>query len=329
MPEAKTQLGPQDPQIDLSIVVVNYNTCHLLDELFASIARATQGLSLQLIMVDNASTDKSVEYLERTAYPIELVLNQKNVGFGRANNQALPFVRGRHVLLLNTDAFVSEDTFTKTVAWMNEHPECGVLGVRLVGRDGALQPSCRYRPTIANIFLHKTGLFRWFPSVRAVDDMAWPHDAVRECDWVPGCYYLIRREVLRTVGLFDPRFFMYYEEVDHCIRVQQAGWKVFFYPFTQVVHIGGESAKSVAEISKTGRQISALQMESEWLFVRKHHGLWGLWAHLALLVLADLIQLAKDLIKRRCGAVALQNLARMRAAWTILNKTRWGMVPTR
>ena len=329
MPEAKTQLGPQDPQIDLSIVVVNYNTSHLLDELFASIARATQGLSLQLIVVDNASTDTSVEYLRRTAYPIELVINQKNVGFGRANNQALPFVRGRHVLLLNTDAFVSEDTFTKTVAWMNEHPECGVLGVRLVGRDGALQPSCRYRPTIANIFLHKTGLFRWFPSVRAVDDMAWPHDAVRECDWVPGCYYLIRREVLRTVGLFDPRFFMYYEEVDHCIRVQQAGWKVFFYPFTQVVHIGGESAKSVAEISKTGRQISALQMESEWLFVRKHHGLWGLWAHLALLVLADLIQLAKDLIKRRCGAVALQNLARMRAAWTILNKTRWGMVPTR
>lgn len=329
MTEAKTQLGPHDPQIDLSIVVVNYNTCHLLDELFASIARATQGLSLQLIVVDNASADKSVEHLERTAYPIELVLNQKNVGFGRANNQALPLVRGRHVLLLNTDAFVSQDTLTKTVAWMDEHPACGVLGVKLIGRDGALQPSCRYRPTVVNIFLNKTGFGKWLPFVKAVDDMTWAHDAVRECDWVPGCYYLIRREVLRTVGLFDPRFFMYYEEVDHCIRVQQAGWKVFFYPFTQVVHIGGESAKSVAEISKTGRQISALQMESEWLFVRKHHGLWGLWAHLALLVLADLIQLAKDLIKRRCGAVALQNLARMRAAWTILNKTRWGMVPTR
>ena len=329
MPEATPQLGALDPKVDLSIVVVNYNTCHLLAELFASIARATQGLSLQVIVVDNASTDRSVEHLQKSAYPIELVLNQKNVGFGRANNQALPLVRGRHVLLLNTDAFVSQDTLTKTVAWMDEHPACGVLGVKLIGRDGALQPSCRYRPTVVNIFLNKTGFGKWLPFVKAVDDMTWAHDAVRECDWVPGCYYLIRREVLRTVGLFDPRFFMYYEEVDHCIRVQQAGWKVFFYPFTQVVHIGGESAKSVAEISKTGRQISALQMESEWLFVRKHHGLWGLWAHLALLVLADLIQLAKDLIKRRCGAVALQNLARMRAAWTILNKTRWGMVPTR
>lgn len=329
MTKSLLPLGRRDPKIDLSIVLVNYNTCHLLAELFASITRATQGFSIQVIVVDNASTDGSVAHLKETAYPVELVFNPTNVGFGRANNQALPLLRGRHVLLLNTDAFVAEDTFTKTIPFMDEHPDCGVLGVRLVGRDGGLQPSCRYRPTIANIFLNKTGLSRWFPSVKAVDDMTWPHDAVRECDWVPGCYYLIRREVLSQVGLFDPRFFIYYEEVDHCIRVQQAGWKVFFYPFTQVVHIGGESAKSVAEISTAGRQISALQTESEWLFMRKHHGLWGLWAHLALLVLADLVQLSKDLIKRRGGAVARLNLVRLRSAWTILTKTRWGMTPTR
>lgn len=329
MPEATPQLGPLDPKIDLSIVVVNYNTCHLLAELFASIVRATQGLSLQVIVVDNASTDRSVEHLQKSAYPIELVLNQKNVGFGRANNQALPLVRGRHVLLLNTDAFVSQDTLTKTVAWMDEHPTCGVLGVKLIGRDGALQPSCRYRPTVVNIFLNKTGFGKWLPFVKAVDDMTWAHDAVRECDWVPGCYYLTRREVLRTVGLFDPRFFMYYEEVDHCIRVKQAGWKVFFYPFTQVVHIGGESAKSVAKISKTGRQISALQVESEWLFIRKHHGVGGLFLHAFLVVLADLIQLLKDLLRCRGWSLAMQNLGRSRSALSILHKTRWGQVPTR
>lgn len=329
MPEATPQLGPLDPKVDLSIVVVNYNTCHLLAELFASIARATQGLSLQVIVVDNASTDRSVEHLQKSAYPIELVLNQKNVGFGRANNQALPLVRGRHVLLLNTDAFVSQDTLTKTVAWMDEHPACGVLGVKLIGRDGALQPSCRYRPTVVNIFLNKTGFGKWLPFVKAVDDMTWAHDAVRECDWVPGCYYLTRREVLRTVGLFDPRFFMYYEEVDHCIRVKQAGWKVFFYPFTQVVHIGGESAKSVAKISKTGRQISALQVESEWLFIRKHHGVGGLFLHAFLVVLADLIQFFKDLLRCRGWSLAMQNLGRSRSALSILHKTRWGQVPTR
>lgn len=329
MAEAPLQLGQLDPQIDLSIVLVTFNTCHLLVELFASIARAHQGLNIQVIVVDNASTDSSVEQLKKITHPVELIFNQTNLGFGRANNQALPLVRGRHVLLLNTDALVSEDAFTKTIAWMDEHPDCGVLGVRLEGPDGVLQPSCRYRPTVANIFLKKTGLSGWFPSVRAVDDMAWRHNTVRECDWVPGCYYLIRREVLSQVGLFDPRFFMYYEEVDHCVRVQQAGWKVVFYPFTRVEHIGGESAKSLAEISKSGRQISALQMESEWLFMRKHHGLWGLSQHLVLLLLADLILLAKDLVKRRGWSVALKHLAHSRSAWSILVKTRWGLVPTR
>lgn len=329
MSESKRKLGSLDPSIDLSIVVVNYNTCHLLVELFASIQQATHGLSLQVIVVDNASTDLSVDFLKTTQFPVEVVYNQKNVGFGRANNQALPHVRGRHVLLLNTDAFVAPDTFIKTLAWMDAHPACGVLGVKLIGRDGALQPSCRYRPTMANIFLNKTGLAKLFPAVKPVDDMAWPHDAVRECDWVPGCYYLIRREALNEVGLFDPRFFMYYEEVDHCIRVQRAGWKVFFYPFTQVVHIGGESAKSVAKISKSGRQISALQVESEWLFMRKHHGLLGLWCHLFLMVLANLVQLVKDLLRRRGGAVVWQNLVRLRTSLAILSQTRWGLRPTR
>ncbi|POZ99712.1 glycosyltransferase family 2 protein, partial [Pseudomonas sp. MWU12-2312b] len=110
---------------------------------------------------------------------------------------------------------------------------------------GDLQPSCRYFPTPLNVFMARTGLERFFPGVKKVDDMTWDHNSVRECDWVPGCYYLIRREVIDQVGLFDPRYFLYYEEVDHCKRVKQAGWKVVYYPHTTVVHIGGESAKSV------------------------------------------------------------------------------------
>ena len=106
--------------------------------------------------------------------------------------------------------------------------------------------------------------------------MDWDHASVRECDWVPGCYYLIRREVIDQVGLFDPRYFLYYEEVDHCKRVKQAGWKVVYYPHTTVVHIGGESAKSVDQLNVDGRQIPTLQIESELLYFRKHHGLPGL-----------------------------------------------------
>ena len=202
-------------------------------------------------------------------------VNSKNVGFGRANNQLLPQIAAKYVLLLNTDAFVSPDTLTKTVAYLDEHPDCGVLGVRLVGRDGTLQPSCRYFPTPFNLFLTKTGLAQLFPAVGLVDDMAWDHATVRECDWVPGCYYLIRREVIDQVGLFDPRFFLYYEEVDHCRRVKAAGWQVVYFPDTEVVHIGGESAKSAGSLTESGRQLSALQVESELLYFRKHYGLLG------------------------------------------------------
>ena len=106
--------------------------------------------------------------------------------------------------------------------------------------------------------------------------MLWGHDSVRECDWVPGCFYLIRRQVIEHVGLFDPIYFVYYEEVDHCRRVRDAGWSVVYFPFTQVVHIGGESAQSAGSLTDSGRQVSALQIESELLYFRKHFGLLGL-----------------------------------------------------
>jgi GT2 family glycosyltransferase len=198
--------------------------------MFAALNAATASLRIEVIVVDNASTDDSLEIL-RNQYPfVELIENTKNVGFGRANNQAMPKVRGRYVLLLNTDAFVAPDTLVKTVAFMNINASCGVLGVKLVGADGTLQPSCRYFPTPWNVFLQRSGLSRFFPNRRLVDDMAWDHASIRHCDWVPGCYYLVRTEVIRQVGLFDPRFFLYYEEVDHCRAVCAAGWQVIYYP---------------------------------------------------------------------------------------------------
>ena len=122
-------------------------------------------------------------------------------------------------MLLNTDAFVASDTLEKTIAYMDQHPDCGVLGVRLEGREGDLQPCCRYFPTPLNVFIARTGLKRLFPGVKLVDEMNWDHNSVRECDWLPGCYYLVRREVLDQVGLFDPRYFLYYEEVEMMHRL--------------------------------------------------------------------------------------------------------------
>lgn len=297
---------------DVTVIVVNYNTAHLLDRMFGALEAACGTLRVQVIVVDNASRDRSVDLL-RTKYPnVELIENLTNVGFGRANNQALLGARGRYVLLLNTDAFLAADTLQKTLDFMDTHPRCGVLGVKLVGDDGALQPSCRYFPTPWNVFLSSTGLARFFPRTRLVDDMSWDHASVRECDWVPGCYYLVRREVIDRVGLFDPRFFLYYEEVDHCRRVRHAGWGVMYYPFARVVHIGGESAQSDGQLTQAGRQISILQIESELLYFRKHYGIAGVSAAVILTISRALTKACRCLVLRSdtAGAVAAVQYAR-------------------
>lgn len=313
----------------LTTLIVNYNTAHLLRQMFDACAAASDGLDVRYSVVDNASTDDSVAVLQRDFPFAHLVVNSRNVGFGRANNQLVPHVQGDFALLLNTDAFVAPDTLHKTLAYMQAHPDVGVLGVRLIGRDGVLQPSCRYFPTPLNGFLARTGLARLMPWVRLVDDMAWPHDAVRECDWVPGCYYLMRKSVLDQVGLFDPRYFLYCEEVDHCKRVKAAGWKVVYYPDTTVVHIGGESAKSAGTLSDSGRQLSALQVESELLYFRKHHGLFGLTLHLALAYLGDTILAMKDILKGRGLQMARQRFANSRLVRRLNAATRSGTAPTR
>ena len=185
-----------DGPVDVSVILVSYNTAHLLAPCLDRLEAASQGLAVQVIVVDNDSRDGSLQVLRERHGRHEIIGNSVNVGFARANNQVLDRVRGRHVLLLNTDAFVEPDALRSTVAYMDANPGCGVLGVRLTGRDGELQPSCRYFPTPWNVFLQRTGLDRFAPGTRLIDDMRWPHDSVRSCDWVPGCFYLVRTEVV-------------------------------------------------------------------------------------------------------------------------------------
>jgi N-acetylglucosaminyl-diphospho-decaprenol L-rhamnosyltransferase len=313
---------------DVSVIVVNYNTAHLLDRLMSTLENGRGALTLQVIVVDNASRDGSADLLRRRYPNVELIENAMNVGFGRANNQALERARGRHVLLLNTDAFVAADTLPKTVEFMEAHPECGVLGARLVGEDGSLQPSCRYFPTPWNVFLATTGLKRFVPGARLVDDMSWDHGSVRECDWVPGCYYLLRSDVVARIGLFDPRYFLYYEEVDHCQAVRKAGWTVTYFPYTSVVHIGGESARNEGRLSLGGRQISVLQIESELLYFRKHHGVAGLSAAVFLGLLTDAMEACKGLLRANGARIAAAR-RHAQTALKVLVRTGFGSRPTR
>ncbi len=325
----QTAAYPHETGTDISVIMVSYNTASLLPEAMAALHGAVGNLAVQTIIVDNASRDDSVALIHREYADCSLLENKVNVGFGRANNQALPLIAARYVLLLNTDAFVAPDTLHQTVAYMDAHPECGALGVKLVGKDGVLQPSCRYFPTPLNIFLRRIGLHRLFPWVSMVDDLEWDHASARACDWVPGCYLLIRREAVEQVGLFDPRYFLYYEEVDWCFAAKKAGWQIHYFPDTTVVHIGGESAKSDSEITAGGHQIEVLQIESELLYFRKNHGWAVVLLNVILHTFADFIIPFKQLIKTRKNPEWAAYCKHAGLYWELMRSTSLGLNPTR
>jgi N-acetylglucosaminyl-diphospho-decaprenol L-rhamnosyltransferase len=313
---------------DVSIVIVSYNTESLLAPALKALEAGQAELRLQVIVVDNASRDSSVEFLKKEFPNVELIENQANVGFGRANNQALPSIRGRYVLLLNTDAFVSSNTLSESVKFMDDNKRCGVLGVRVIGEDGRLKLSCCYFPTPWNAAVEMTRLEGLFPNTRFVDDVTWDHASVRACDWVPGCYYMVRREVIETVGLFDPRYFLYYEEVDHCRRVREAEWDVIYYPYTHVVHLGGESVNAFDGPTDEFRQLSAPYMESWFLYLRKHHGLISVLAIAFLTIVTDVIAA----LKRAFIGGSKRPQERLKHAWlvfTVLSHTRLATRSTR
>lgn len=313
---------------DLSIVIVNYNTGHLFDRLFSSLATAQGTLKLQTILIDNASHDDSTNIIINRFPSVELIQNSINVGFGRANNQAVPRIRGRYILLLNPDAFVSPDTLMKTISFMDQNPRCGILGVKLIGQDGSLQPSCRFFPTPWNVFVGANGLARYFPKTKLVDNMTWDDLKTQQCDWVPGCFYLVRKEVVDQIGLFDPRFFLYCEEVDHCRRARNAGWTVIFYADTQVVHFGGESAKTDPAFTSASRQIAPLLVESELLYYRKHYGISGLIESIVLTACGVLMELVKNAIQAK-GIKRQAQKEKLRLMWLILRTTRCASQSTR
>ena len=180
-------------------------------------------------------------------------------------------------MLLNSDAFLCQGSLERSVAHMDATPSAGLAGGRLIGRDGFGQPSARMFPTVFSDLIVLSGLAARFPRSRFFGhaDRTWanPMEAA-EVDWVPGAYSIIRAEALTAVGFFDPRFFLYYEEVDLCMRMKQKWYSIWYWPDIAVVHIGGESSRQIRslEMSRTGGQLILWRMRSMLLYYRKHHG---------------------------------------------------------
>jgi GT2 family glycosyltransferase len=262
---------------DVSLIIVSFNTREVLRESLQSVERERNGFLLEIFVVDNNSQDGSVEMVETEFPQVRVLRSEINLGFGAANNLALELAQGRFIVLLNSDAFLCPDALRISVQYMREHNGVGLAGGRLVGRDFSWQPSARMFPNILSDFLVLSGLAHKFPKSRFFGrfDRTWA-DPLQpaEVDWVPGAFSIIRADALRKVGFFDPDFFLYSEEVDLCRRIQDAGYKIMYWPEIVVIHIGGESSRQIGpkEISSTGAQLIRWRMRSTLIYYRKHHG---------------------------------------------------------
>ena len=260
---------------ELSIVIVSYNTKDVLRDCLESVEREATGLNTEVFVVDNNSSDGSPLMVETEFPNVKVIRSTINLGFGAANNLAIQAATGRYVVLLNSDAFLSPGSLRLARDHMHAHPRAALGGARLVGRDSSWQPSARMFPHIVTDAIVLTGLAAKYPKSRFFGrfDRTWA-DPLQpsQTDWVPGAFSIIRAEVLQEVGSFDPRFFLYGEEVDLCRRIKKAGYEIWYWPDILVTHIGGESSRNMSDVDVSGAQVVNWRMRSTLLYYRKHHG---------------------------------------------------------
>ncbi len=235
---------------DLSVVIVNYNVKHFLEQCLISVIRASKNLSVEIVVVDNHSLDGSVEMVRNKFPNVKLIASQKNLGFSKGNNLALRDANGEFSLLLNPDTIVEEDTFEKVVHFMREHPETGGLGVRMLDGKGRFLPeSKRGLPTPKVAFYKMFGLATLFPKSKEFGkyhlSFLDEHET-HEVDVLSGAFMLLRKTVLDKIGLLDETFFMYGEDIDLSYRVQLAGFKNYYFSDTSIIHYKGESTKKTS-----------------------------------------------------------------------------------
>lgn len=256
---------------NLSIIIINYNVKNLLNDCINSLYESLKGIRFEIIVIDNASTDDSVEMLYMHHPQIKTIVNTQNIGFGAANNQGLAEASGDFILLLNPDTIIFPDTIAKTLKFCQEHPEVGIVGCKILNPDKTLQPSCNYFPNLLDYIWETFFVDKLFPRNKLIGRFHmsyFNHDVIAEVDCVKGAFMMVKKQVIAEIKGFDEDFFIYSEEMDLCYRAKQKGWKIFFYPDAEIIHYGGQSTFPESE---------AMFIEfhkGRYKFFRKHKGLF-------------------------------------------------------
>lgn len=242
-PQPDTMTSSASP-IDLSVIIVNWNTASMTLECLESLYANTAACRVEVIVVDNGSQDGSADRIIQTFPNVTLIRNRDNRGFAAASNQGIETAQGGYLLLLNSDTIVCDGVLERLIACLDDHPEVGIVGPRLVDGEGRLQLSARKFPTLRSALFEALHLHMLFPRSRVFGDQLlswWDHRAERSVDFVEGSSLLVRRVVVDQIGLLDTGYFMYSEDVDWCWRARRAGWTVAYLPEASIIHLGGGS----------------------------------------------------------------------------------------
>ena len=247
-------LGVLDLLVDLTIVIVNWNTMQLLQNCLTSIIQNAGSARVQVIVVDNGSHDDSVDMVARHFPDVQLVVNEHNLGFAVANNRGLTQAQGRYFLLLNSDTIVLPGALDEMIRYMDVHPRVGALGPRLLNEDRSLQLSTRDFPRLDHDAVILLEVKHW----PVLGDLARRYATrafgaeyleTHQVDWVQGSCLMLRRETIEQVGVLDENYFFDYEESDLCYRLRQHGWLTMFLASTEIIHLGGQSRSRVRAVS--------------------------------------------------------------------------------
>ncbi|MBI2304980.1 MAG: glycosyltransferase family 2 protein [Chloroflexi bacterium] len=256
----------------LSIIIVSWNVKDYLSGCLISLGRANGlrlGQDMEVIVVDNASTDGTPELVTRAFPRVRLVCNTLNRGFAAANNQGIAMASGRYLLLLNPDTEVVADALVTMEDYFDGNPDVGVLGPQLLNSDGSIQSSRRRDPTLATLFVESTILQRylgWLPLLRRYYCLDRPDNVIQEVDWLVGAAIMVRREAVAQVGPLREEMFMYFEEVDWCCRMRDKGWHIIYLPEAKVYHHDGRS--SIQDVASRDIRFHSSKIK----FVRSYHG---------------------------------------------------------
>jgi GT2 family glycosyltransferase len=271
--------------MDISIVIVNYNVKHFLEQCLHSVFKSVKAINSEVFVVDNNSVDGSCQMVREKFPQVKLIENKFNAGFSKANNQAIKQAIGRYILLLNPDTFVQEDTLKKCIDFCDAKTDIGGLGVKMIDGKGEFLPeSKRALPTPLVAFYKIFGLSALFPKSKTFGKYHLGYldkDKNHEVEVLAGAFMMLRKSVLDTIGLLDETFFMYGEDIDLSYRIIKAGFKNFYFSDTAIIHYKGESTKK-GSINYVMVFYKAMIIFAQKHFTKKRANLYSILIHFAI-----------------------------------------------